>query len=44
VIHRAALKRQRLLVPFRDAKVSHFVARFLPGLYERMMVRRIVPE
>jgi len=44
VIHGAALKRQRLVVPFRDAKVSYFVARFLPGLYERMMVRRIVPE
>ena len=43
-IYCAVLKRRRLLVPFGDAKLSHFLARFLPGLYERMMIRRIVPQ
>jgi len=43
-IHRAALSRRRLLVPFRHAKLAYLVARLLPGLYERMMVRRIVED
>jgi UDP-glucose 4-epimerase len=43
-IHRAALERRRLLVPFRHAKLAYLTARLLPGVYERMMIRRIAPD
>jgi NAD(P)-dependent dehydrogenase (short-subunit alcohol dehydrogenase family) len=42
-IVRAALARRRLLVPFRDAKLAYLVSRLFPGLYERIMIRRITP-
>jgi NAD(P)-dependent dehydrogenase (short-subunit alcohol dehydrogenase family) len=41
-IRRALLKRRRLLVPSRSAKLSYLVSRLLPGTFERMMARRIM--
>ncbi len=42
-IYRAACVRKRLLVPFRDAKLSWALARFFPRAYERIMLQRIAP-
>ena len=41
-IYRAVSRGRRLLVPSRGAKLSYVVSRLLPGLYERMMARRIM--
>jgi NAD(P)-dependent dehydrogenase (short-subunit alcohol dehydrogenase family) len=41
-IHRALLKRRRLLVPSRSAKLSYLLSRLAPGTFERMMARRIM--
>jgi NAD(P)-dependent dehydrogenase (short-subunit alcohol dehydrogenase family) len=41
-IYRAVGSGRRLLVPSRGAKLSYLVSRLLPGLYERMMARRIM--
>ena len=38
----AAVRRRRMLLYPRDAKVSYAVARLAPGLYERMMAKRIL--
>ena len=43
-IHRATLARRRLLLPFRDAKLAHLVARLAPGICDRIMARRILPK
>ena len=38
----ATVRRRRILLYPRDAKVSYLVARFAPALYERMMAKRIL--
>lgn len=38
----ATIRRRRLLLYPRDAKVSYLVARLAPALYERMMAKRIL--
>lgn len=40
-IYRATLRRPRLVVLSTTGKLSYLVSRFAPGLYERMMLRRI---
>jgi len=41
-IHAAVRRGRRLLVPSSGAKLSYLVSRLAPGLYERMMARRIM--
>ncbi len=41
-IFEATVRRRRLLLYPRDAKVSYLVARLAPALYERMMAKRIL--
>jgi NAD(P)-dependent dehydrogenase (short-subunit alcohol dehydrogenase family) len=41
-IHRAVRSGRRLLVPSRGAKLSYLVSRLAPGIYERMMARKIM--
>jgi len=43
-IFRAACKRKRLLVLSRTGKLSYWVSRLLPGVYERSMIRRFRVE
>jgi NAD(P)-dependent dehydrogenase (short-subunit alcohol dehydrogenase family) len=43
-IHRAARKRRRRLLPFRDARLAALLFQLLPGVYERTMVRRLLPK
>jgi hypothetical protein len=40
---RAVLKDRRLVAFPGSARLAYLLSRFLPGLYERIMVRRIVP-
>ena len=42
-IYRAVRRGRRLLLPSRDARLARLLSRFLPGIYERVMARRIVP-
>ena len=44
VIYRGALKRKRLLVLTPVGKISYWISRILPGLYERMMARKLRSE
>lgn len=40
-IYRATQRRPRLVVLSTTGKLSYLISRFVPGLYERMMLRRI---
>jgi NAD(P)-dependent dehydrogenase (short-subunit alcohol dehydrogenase family) len=42
-IHQAARKRRRRLLPFRDARLAALLFQLVPGMYERTMLRRILP-
>jgi short-subunit dehydrogenase len=39
----ATMRRRRLLLPSRDARLARLLSRAAPALYERIMARRIVP-
>ncbi len=43
-IHRAAARRQRLLVLSRVGRLTRLLVRLAPGLYERLMTRRLRVE
>jgi len=40
-IYRGAVKRKRLLILTPVGKLSYFLNKFAPALYERMMVRKL---
>ncbi len=44
VIVAAVERRRRLVLPFRDARRAALVARFAPRVYDRIMIRRLVPD